>query len=315
MEEVIHFKNEKSNKLYGIVHIPSEIDIKKERVGINLLNPGLKYRVAPNRLSVKIARQLCHDGYYVFRFDPEGIGDSEGELPPNKDKIELWGRIQRGLFVKDTKISNDFFIHTYNINKLILIGNCGGAITSILSTEVDPRIECLILIDVPIILLGSDYSFADRVVSNNEKIDYLFYSYIKNIFRFSSWKNLLSGKTEMKSLMKILKLKFGGTVNHGSRIEQDGVDKSSDNGNINQSFFRAFESFMNKKKKILFVTAGKDPGTDIFNRHVANRYLLTDSKYTDLVETTCIKNANHIYSEYEWQTELIEKIRDFLRYY
>ena len=83
MEEAVTFENKKGEKIFGIVHIPDLTPFGEKKVGINLLDPGIKYRVAPNRLNIKLARRLCQNGYYVLRFDPAGIGDSEGELPQN----------------------------------------------------------------------------------------------------------------------------------------------------------------------------------------------------------------------------------------
>ena len=56
---IIFFKNRNGAKLSGIVHIPEQTLFRGKRIGINLLNPGIKYRVAPNRLNVKLARKLC----------------------------------------------------------------------------------------------------------------------------------------------------------------------------------------------------------------------------------------------------------------
>ncbi|MDY6894516.1 MAG: alpha/beta hydrolase, partial [Thermotogota bacterium] len=181
MEETIEFKNKKGESLFGIMHVPDDASFNAKKIGINLLNPGIKSRVAPNRLNVKIARRLCKEGFYVLRFDPSGIGDSAGEISSGK-KVEVWGKIQRGLFVDDTKTSNDFFVNNYGIKDLILIGNCGGAITAILTAAIDKRVGNLVLIDVPVILIGPDYSFADGIIKNTELVDKFFGLYLKKIF-------------------------------------------------------------------------------------------------------------------------------------
>src|SRR5512143_1047295 len=112
MEEPITFLNKNGKRLLGIVHIP-EKSRSERKIGVNLLNPGIKYRVAPHRLNVKLARELCRKGYYVLRFDPEGIGDSEGKLPDNTPVAEIWGKIQTGFFTQDVITANDFFIEKY----------------------------------------------------------------------------------------------------------------------------------------------------------------------------------------------------------
>src|SRR3569832_1787566 len=79
LEKAVSFRNKKGQLLFGVLHLP-ETPKPGPRIGINILNPGLKNRVAPNRINVKMARLLCESGVYVFRFDPFGIGDSDGEL-------------------------------------------------------------------------------------------------------------------------------------------------------------------------------------------------------------------------------------------
>ena len=83
------------HRLMGILHMPED-RVRRNR-GINLLSPGLKNRVAPNRMNVKMARILCEKGFPVLRFDPHGIGDSEGEIVRGERPVmNLWGLIREG---------------------------------------------------------------------------------------------------------------------------------------------------------------------------------------------------------------------------
>ena len=313
MEETVSFYNHNHKKLFGIVNSPDTPLLGKKRIGVNLLNPGIKHRVAPHRLNVKIARQLCQKGLYVLRFDPEGIGDSEGELPSGETMIETWGRIQRGLFVNDTKLSNDFFINNYNIEELIIIGNCGGAITAILTSAIDARVDKLILVDIPVILLGSDYSFADRLVANSEKVDFFFAAYLKRLFKLSSWTNLLAGKTDTKAFKKIFRLKFQKIFLTSSNAPlRSGNNQKAENPTLNNRFFQSFELLIRQQKKFLFVTAGRDAGTEFFQTYFREKYPLHEDKYSDLVQTFLIKNANHIYALDESQKKLISRISNWI---
>ncbi len=60
------------------------------------------------------------------------------------------------MFVSDVKCSNKLFIDTYGIDKLFLIGNCGGAITALLSSKDFPKSDGLILLDLPVTVNGED---------------------------------------------------------------------------------------------------------------------------------------------------------------
>lgn len=313
MEEPVTFYNKNGKRLFGVVHVPEQVPIKTKRVGVNLLNPGIKYRVAPHRLNVKIARRLCQEGFYVLRFDPEGIGDSEGELPSGQNMPEIWGSIQRGRYVDDTKLANDFFIKNYSVKKLILIGNCGGAITAALSAQKDDRVDSLILIDLPILLSGTDYSFVDKIVENREAVDFLFKEYMKRIFKASSWKNLINGKTDKKALKRVIQMKYQKLFQRSSNIEKiSDAELSGNNPRINKLIFEAFESLIEQGKKVLFICAGGDIGTESFNIFFKERYLLPTNKYSNFVDTCVIEKANHIYTLTKWQESLINKISEWI---
>jgi len=214
MEKSVVFNNKNGEKLFGIVHIPENKNSTDKRIGINLLNPGIKYRVAPNRLNVKLARKLCQMGYYVLRFDPTGIGDSEGELPNNVLLGEIAEIIQTGLFVQDTIAANDFFIHNYQISELILAGNCGGAVTSLLTSEKDTHVDRLILIDLAIQLKKADYSFADKIVAGSELSNSLFTEYLKKLMNPGAWYRLISFKTNYSAMWKIVRMKLINLINN-----------------------------------------------------------------------------------------------------
>ncbi|TAK87061.1 MAG: hypothetical protein EPO12_01625, partial [Aquabacterium sp.] len=46
-----------------------------------LLPAGLKYHVGPHGLNVQLARSLAAAGHLALRFDPLGVGESDGALP------------------------------------------------------------------------------------------------------------------------------------------------------------------------------------------------------------------------------------------
>ena len=204
MDRVVSLRNGNGKELVGVLHIPEESGVDKRKVGIHLLNPGIKYRVAPNRLNVKIARALCREGYYVLRVDPEGIGDSEGELEEGVMVGEIFERIQTGMFVSDAVACNDLMVNDYEIEEIIMMGNCGGAITSLLASEVDERVVGMCLIDVPIVLRSPSMSFADRIVQGGKRSDVMFRAYVCKAFSATAWYRFLSLKSDYRGLWKIV---------------------------------------------------------------------------------------------------------------
>ena len=308
MEKVISFKNADGNNLYGIVHIPKENKLGTAKVGINLLNPGIKYRVAPNRLNIKIARKLCELGYYVLRFDASGIGDSEGEFSDGILVADIWEDIQSGRLVQDTLVANIFFRDYIGLDKLFLIGNCGGAITSLLVTDKDQEVDALCLIDVPINLRTANTAKADKITGEGEKSMWLFSEYIKRLFRLSSWYRFFTFKTDYRVLLKVTVGKIKKTI-MSKNIDHKEIEFTQEychTHNLNSYFIVSLRKFAKRKKNVFFLLAGNDAGTEVFNKYIEP--ICPQNLYGEFVKTFCIKNANHIYTLIEWQETLITKI-------
>jgi len=300
MEKPATFKNKASQTLFGIIHSPDSGRKNEKRIGINILNPGLKNRVAPNRLNIKIARLLCEKGFYIFRFDPPGIGDSEGELP-DLSVLDLWGDIQEKRFVEDTLCANEYFTNKCALDELILIGTCGGAITAFFTGVKDDRVKKMILIDMPVIISSSKRSFKDRIISSSETSKQALVGYLKKLIKPKSWINFLTGKSEYGAIWFLFKQKFGVPVNN----EQS---KTYDDINFNNLIPSALKKLISKKVRMSFILAEKDTNTQIFQDKFEKPYLRNSHKADKLSEVVIVENANHIYALKESQEVLFDYI-------
>jgi pimeloyl-ACP methyl ester carboxylesterase len=303
MEEPVTFKNKANQRLFGIVHTPSGGAREDTRIGVNILNPGLKNRVAPNRLNVKIARMLCEQGFPVLRFDPFGIGDSEGELARNNENVmDLWGMIQRGAFVEDTICANNFFIEKANLDKLILIGQCGAGVTALLCAEKDKRIDGLIVIDTPFRVVGAEMEPLDIAAEYSEAGEVLTDA-LRSFFHVQKLRKLVTLKVNWRLYLRtIVSLVYFAGKKRGNYV----TPKVSDR--FNWEMAKAFESFTGRNKRIYFLFAENDFSFKEFQQDFRPNFLNKDKVRDDLYSVDIIKNANHIYTEIEWQNELIHRV-------
>ena len=75
-QHAVTFENANGEKLFGIIHEP--LAQARRDVGIILLSPGVKNRVAPHRLYNKMAAAYVSLGFWVFRFDCSWVGRFRG---------------------------------------------------------------------------------------------------------------------------------------------------------------------------------------------------------------------------------------------
>jgi hypothetical protein len=310
VEKAVTFKNTNDQILFGILHIPDSRELKS-RIGINILNPGLKNRVAPNRINVKMARMFCDMGFYVLRFDPFGIGDSEGELAAHESVMDLWGMIQRGLFVSDTRIANDWFIQEAQLDKLLLIGQCGAAVTSMLVGGEDDRVESVVLIDCSVRLLSSQVDLSD-ILAETHRPSEMFFQYMRKIISVRSWINFFQLKSDFRGLRKLLARTTNGFLDR-DKLNAGNYPNISER--FNKQLWDAFCNFMNRKKKVCFLFAENDFALKEFRQDMQMGLLQRHEEFQLQYDVHVIKDANHVYTEEIWQRDLLQSINAWLNQY
>ena len=124
--------------------------------------------------------------------------------------LRIWEEIQKGRFVNDTIRANDVFIEKYDLDRIVVGGNCGGAISALIASIHDHRIDGLCLIDVPVNLRLPDMQFADKIADKGELLDFYFSEYLRRALKIENWYRFLTFKTDYLSMLKIIKKKLAG---------------------------------------------------------------------------------------------------------
>jgi hypothetical protein len=113
-------------------------EVDPRRPAVVFLNAGMVHRVGPNRLYVRMARDLAQRGFVSLRFDRSGVGDS----PARTDGLPL-----RAAALGDVRAALDFLAAKGLATSFILIGLCSGADLAFLSAVGDERVVGAVLID------------------------------------------------------------------------------------------------------------------------------------------------------------------------
>jgi len=303
MEKIAKFKF-KDQDLIGIVSFPEERTPHRKKVGVIICVSALKYRVCSYRLNVKIARRLSQEGFYVLRFDPLGIGDSGGKLPSVLG-LKHFLEIQTGRYVKETKAAIDFFKKEYNLEEIVLLGICGGAITMLIAGAEDQRVDKLVLLGIPVLLENIPENrpeFKDTITTP-EYAKQVLSTYKSKLLNPKAWLRLLTFKSEYKTLSKSLSTYFRNFFKK---------DDFKEHPRFNDLFLSSFENFVYQGKKILFINGEFDPASWEFKAEFQDKYLKKKINPDSSYQIHLIKKANHIFSLTQCQVELLDRISSWL---
>ena len=306
MESAVSFSNGHL-KLRGILHTP---DGPRARAGVILLCPGYKHRVGQHRLYLYIARTLSAHGLPVLRFDFHGLGESAGEIKRCLFD-DFWGYIQRGGFVSDTIASVDFFREIASVEKVALMGLCGGAITGLIAGARDSRVDGLILINVSIALQGSSDDWFTKNMPPG-LADSLLSAYVERIKSPRSWVRLLTLKSDYRVIWKSISSKLGRRWRSSGRID---LENDTGDSHVNPLFLESFRSYCSSGRPVLFAFSENDKEKWAFDANVLERYLYSGNPYEKYYSISVVEGANHSFTLPEWRDELLDTSLAWLQHH
>lgn len=303
----VRFPNTDGYLLYGMTHIP-EMPLRK-KTAIVLLSPGVKMRVAPHRLYVKMADALASLGYPVLRFDFYGLGDSEGDVPEEL-LSNLYGSIQVGRYVDDTRCAMRWMTEHHGFNRFILAGLCGGAITGLLTARADPQVEGLLALGIPVILDSSDIE-TTKYISDGQ-INRLQERYMRKLFKPKAWLRFLTFQSDYRVVLRVLHRKLlAGTRKSDPEPSQSSTETRA-NDNTNPLFAPAFFDMISSKKRILLIFSGSDRLGSEYEEKFVNRHRARLKAYDEWFDQITLPEANHILSMPIWQEQMLDHCKRWL---
>jgi len=236
-EEIVTFESG-GHLLPGILSLPETP--APGAPGLILFSPGLKHRVGPHRLHVKLARLATGLGMPVFRFDFHGTGDSEGELFDVSVPV-LHEAIQNGHFADDAAAAVEAFCAAAGIDRVVGCGLCGGAITALYAAEKDARVDGIIGFQLPVKVLDQEADFADQISGGYS--DFILTLYLKKLFNAKAWKNFLGGKSEYSLIWKTITRRIARLLGFGGAKKGGAIPES-----MNRNILRAYDAVQGRVK-------------------------------------------------------------------
>jgi fermentation-respiration switch protein FrsA (DUF1100 family) len=292
------FRNRNQLTLYGLLHTPpgkSPGDLV-----VLLLSPGVKMRVGPERLYLRMTERLLELGISVLRFDFHGLGDSEGTLPEERLK-DVYSHIELGRYVDDTVDAMNWMEQTYGCRRFLLSGLCGGAITSLLAGARDKRVVGLFGIGMTAVLAARSADAARYMTIGQLEASQKMY--LRRLLSPKAWYRLLTFQTNNQLIKRM--------VVHWSRrllgrAPQTVASAPPEDDNANPLFPPAFFTMMSTRRPMLFVFGGGDRLHWEYEEKFVARHRERLASMPPLVDVHVVEQANHVLSLREWQDEMLD---------
>ena len=268
-EEAVLFG--KTGSLVGIITDPPNSEKRHNLPAFIFLNSGILHRVGPNRLSVRMARDLATLGFVGCRIDFSGIGDS----PSNSDNLSIEKR-----WVKETQEAMDLLDAKRGIKRFVLIGNCSGAAFSFLTARSDPRV------------IGT-------VLMNIQGHRTLMRYYVKLAFSNPKmWLRIIKGSARYSFVYKAVRL----------YVQSLFTRNNNDSYGANE-LVRDLRLLIERGTDLLFVYSEWDPGLPYFYAYLEKEIVGLSS--TGKVDLEIIQGMNHDFNLLRGQQQLIEIVHNW----
>jgi len=262
--------------VHGTLHLPGEQAARRRRLGVVFVASGVRSRRGPNRMYLRFARRLVEAGYPVLRYDPPGIGDSPGSLDT------LLAYKKQFLDCKDSVIrAIDFFQETVGVERVALVGLCGGAYSALMASAAEPRAELLVLASLPIQDVGD--------LSQEAALDAAIESYFCKIFDWRAWWKFASGKSHYDWVFRAALRVLTGRYRCPER---------------NPSLWEAFQRYIADGRKMLLAYGTEDPLYPPFAKHYRKQLEGLDGFHA-CCRVHVVEGATHTFNQIRWQEELI----------
>lgn len=310
--EPVVFPNASGQCLFGMLHRPAFN--RAQGAAVLLLSPGIKGRIAPHRLYIKLARQLCEAGFMVLRFDFYGLGDAEGELE-EKRVADVYAAVAMGRYTDDTLAAMDWMQREYRVDRFVLSGLCGGAITGLFAGARDPRVQALAGFGIPVIQYG-DEALRYKYLSSGEQSQFR-RGYFRKLLDWKSWLRLLTFRSDFGIIAKVflspLKRIWKGTGNNIAPAGQNQpAESAAPADNLNPFFPPAFFEFLKGSRRLFLVFGGNDRlYWDYLEKFYQPRKDQIDTLRSGL-DLQVIEGARHVYEEKEQHESLLCVVVDWI---
>jgi pimeloyl-ACP methyl ester carboxylesterase len=187
-EEAVVFGG--SLRMFGILTRPRAPAPDGGKAAVVMLNAGGVRRIGPSRLYVHMARAWTAHGITSFRVDLTGLGDSAGGDDPS-----LYMYSQDAVAGARAVLA---FLREQGFERFLLLGLCSGAYVSFHTAIDEPSVATAVMLNPQTFFWkeGDSLDVGGRRKTNFDETHY----YLGALWRAETWKKVLSGGVELRSM-------------------------------------------------------------------------------------------------------------------
>jgi pimeloyl-ACP methyl ester carboxylesterase len=115
---------------------------RTDRLGLLFLNHGFLPRAAPGDSAVYWGNSLATCGYPSFRFDLPGLGDSDGDAPP-----QMLDFVNSGGYAPVVSAIVEELVARFKLAGIVIVGHCSGSVTALYTAPLTKECKGLVLTD------------------------------------------------------------------------------------------------------------------------------------------------------------------------
>ena len=251
------------------------------------LDAGVLHHVGPNRVHVRLARELAREGFLCMRFDFSGLGDSR----PRRDAVPFAESA-----VAETRQAMDV-LAARGARSFLLFGICSGADAALRVALSDPRVAGAALVE-PYLVAGPGY---------------LLYAYRRKLLNPLSWVRLLRGRSELWDALAARRPPHGEPV-PGPAGPEAAVDAPADEEvplilPSRAEIARQVRSLADRGVGLCFVYAREGPA--YHNWLVLLRRAVRGALARGTARVVAIARTDHVFTPRVAQDRLVAAVREW----
>jgi len=277
-EQAVVFGNERS--LVGIMSDPPEEKLISTSPAIIILNSGIVHRVGPNRIYVKMARDLSAMGFLVLRFDFSSIGDSL----PRRDNLPFVKSA-----IREVREAMDYLSQSRGARQFLLIGSCSGARVSFQTACQESRVIGAFLINHN----RAPEDANERAGAESASEATARYYRQVALFNPQSWKRIFTGRADYRRIASVLR----ATMKRPFTEETATLET--------MRFMANIRALAERHVRVLFVWSEGDSGVENFKD-------MGDLVKAGAVKFRTIPKTDHTFSSLDDQRRLCDAMGEWV---